>query len=77
MEEEKFIKVGEKTVFDGVEIQCKQCTSDDIRPCTICLLFKKCTEKHLLRNMCFGNLRPDNKSVYFGKPTKYEYDLHS
>jgi len=74
MKEEKFIAVDEKTTFDGVKIQCKLVTNESVRPCTICLLAKKCTEKHLFRVMCFGKFRKDKKCVYFGKQDKYEHD---
>lgn len=76
MEKERFIKLEERTTFEGIEIECKPVTNDEARPCTMCLIFKMCTEKHLLRNMCFGHLRPDRTSVYFGKPNKYNYDIH-
>ena len=61
------IPVGKITKIHGIDVECKE-ASDNKSSCTLCLLADKCTIALLYRELCFGNMRYDNKPVYFGKP---------
>lgn len=60
----EFIEVGEKATINKIRVIC---AINNNGGCKLCALNATCTGSSKNRPACFGNERPDNKSIHFLK----------